>query len=34
MGKVMAVLKQRYTGTMDFAKAGPLAKELLANPLP
>jgi len=32
MGKVMAVLKQRYTGTLDFAKAGPLAKELLANP--
>jgi uncharacterized protein len=32
MGKVMAALKQRYTGTMDFAKAGPLAKELLANP--
>ena len=32
MGKVMAALKQRYTGTMDFGKAGPLAKDLLANP--
>jgi hypothetical protein len=32
MGKVMAVLKQRYTGSMDFARAGPLAKELLATP--
>jgi hypothetical protein len=32
MGKVMAVLKQRYSGSMDFAKAGPLAKELLATP--
>ncbi len=34
MGKVMAALKQRYSGSMDFAKAGPLAKELLATPKP
>jgi len=26
MGKVMAALKQRYTGKMDFAKAGGLVK--------
>ena len=32
MGKVMAALKQRHTGSMDFAKAGALVKELLANP--
>ena len=32
MGKVMAALKERYTGQMDFAKAGPLVKELLATP--
>jgi len=31
MGKVMALLKERHTGSMDFAKAGPLAKELLAS---
>jgi hypothetical protein len=29
MGKVMAALKSRYSGQMDFAKAGPLVKELL-----
>lgn len=29
MGRVMAALKQRYAGRMDFAKAGPLVKELL-----
>lgn len=26
MGKVMAVLKHKYTGQMDFGKAGPLVK--------
>jgi uncharacterized protein YqeY len=31
MGKVMAALKQRHTGAIDFAKAGALAKELLAT---
>ncbi len=29
MGKVMGVLKARYTGQMDFSKAGPLVKDLL-----
>jgi uncharacterized protein YqeY len=29
MGKVMAFLKERYPGQMDFAKASGLAKELL-----
>ena len=29
MGRVMGVLKQRYTGEMDFAKASAIAKELL-----
>jgi uncharacterized protein len=29
MGKVMGVLKQRFTGRMDFAKAGPVVKSLL-----
>jgi hypothetical protein len=29
MGKVMSVLKQRFTGRMDFAKAGPVVKSLL-----
>ena len=32
MGRVMGTLKQRYAGTMDFAKAGALVKELLATP--
>ena len=31
MGKVMATLKQRYTGKMDFAKAGGLVKAQLAG---
>jgi uncharacterized protein len=31
MGKVMAGLKQRHTGSMDFARAGALVKELLAT---
>jgi uncharacterized protein len=30
MGKVMAALKERYTGQMDFAKAGATVKELLS----
>ena len=30
MGKVMAALKARYTGQMDFAKAGATVKELLS----
>jgi uncharacterized protein YqeY len=29
MGKVMAVLKGKYTGQMDFAKAGPAVKSRL-----
>jgi uncharacterized protein len=29
MGKVMAALKERYAGRMDFGKVGPLVKELL-----
>jgi uncharacterized protein YqeY len=29
MGKVMAALKERYAGRMDFAKASALVKELL-----
>ena len=29
MGKVMAALKQRYAGRMDFAKAGGIVKSLL-----
>jgi uncharacterized protein YqeY len=29
MGKVMAVLKDKYTGQMDFGKAGPLVKSKL-----
>jgi len=31
MGKVMAALKQRYTGTMDFGKAGALVKAQLGG---
>ena len=31
MGKVMAALKQRHAGSMDFAKASGVAKELLAT---
>lgn len=29
MGKVMAVLKDKFTGQMDFAKAGPMVKSRL-----
>ncbi len=32
MGKVMAVLKERYAGQMDFAAASATVKELLASP--
>jgi uncharacterized protein YqeY len=32
MGKVMAALKERYAGSMDFGKAGATVKELLATP--
>lgn len=31
MGKVMGALKERYTGTMDFGKAGALIKPLLGG---
>jgi uncharacterized protein YqeY len=31
MGKVMAALKERYTGTMDFGKAGGLVKAQLGG---
>jgi hypothetical protein len=34
MGKVMAALKQRHAGCIDFAKAGALVKELLATSTP
>jgi uncharacterized protein YqeY len=34
MGKVMATLKQRHTGSIDFAKAAVLVKELLATSTP
>ncbi|SMY09201.1 GatB/YqeY domain-containing protein [Flavimaricola marinus] len=29
MGKVMAVLKEKYTGQMDFGKVGPMVKDRL-----
>jgi uncharacterized protein YqeY len=32
MGKVMALLKERYAGQMDFAKASAVTKELLSAP--
>ena len=32
MGKVMAALKERYAGQMDFAKASAVVKELLSPP--
>ena len=32
MGKVMAALKERYAGRMDFGKASATVKELLATP--
>ena len=31
MGKVMAVLKERYAGKMDFGRASPIVKALLAG---
>ena len=31
MGKVMAALKERHAGSMDFGKAGAAVKELLAT---
>jgi uncharacterized protein len=31
MGKVMAALKERYAGKMDFGKASPIVKGLLAG---
>jgi uncharacterized protein YqeY len=34
MGKVMAALKSRYAGQLDFAKASALVKELLAAAAP
>ncbi|HEU0157686.1 MAG TPA: GatB/YqeY domain-containing protein [Hyphomicrobiaceae bacterium] len=34
MGKVMAALKSRYAGQMDFGKASALVKELLAGASP
>jgi uncharacterized protein YqeY len=30
MGKVMAVLRERHTGVIDMARAGPVVKQLLA----
>jgi uncharacterized protein YqeY len=32
MGKVMAALKERYAGRMDFGKASGMVKELLTKP--
>jgi len=34
MGKVMATLKERYAGQMDFAKASATVKDLLTPPKP
>jgi uncharacterized protein YqeY len=34
MGKVVAALKERYAGQMDFAKASAAVKELLTPPKP
>lgn len=31
MGKVMGVLKTKYTGQMDFGRVGPLIKDRLSN---
>ncbi len=31
MGKVMAALKSKYTGQMDFGKAGPMVKDQLCS---
>ena len=32
MGKVMAALKERFAGQIDFGKAGAIVKELLSTP--
>ena len=32
MGKIMAALKERHAGSMDFARASALVKELLSQP--
>ena len=32
MGKVMGLLKERFSGQMDFAKAGAAVKEVLSKP--
>jgi len=32
MGKVMALLKERHAGKLDFSKAGPAVKAALSNP--
>jgi uncharacterized protein YqeY len=29
MGKVMAALRERHAGAMDFSRAGPIVKRLL-----
>lgn len=31
MGKVMAILKAKYTGQMDFGRVGPMLKDRLSN---
>ncbi|MCL4153487.1 UNVERIFIED_CONTAM: hypothetical protein GTU68_003096 [Idotea baltica] len=31
MGKVMGVLKAKYTGQMDFGRVGPMLKDRLSN---
>ncbi|MEH6521093.1 GatB/YqeY domain-containing protein [Sulfitobacter sp.] len=31
MGKVMAILKGKYTGQMDFGRVGPMLKDRLSN---
>jgi uncharacterized protein YqeY len=31
MGKAMAILKSKYSGSIDFSKAGALLKELLSK---
>ena len=31
MGKAMAILKSKYSGSIDFSKAGTLLKELLSK---
>jgi hypothetical protein len=32
MGKVMAAMKERYTGQMDFARASAIVKDTLNQP--